>query len=1013
MATDIARLSFDPERLYRGVVAQQGRVSLEAEQNEQRVIDTQERRKEIIDIVGPAGTPDNGYAVSKGNGPGFDLAIGRGTMYVGGWRMHLHADMDTSNQPDWVDNKHLQVEDPVRPTREHVVLWVQDTDVTAVEDPALYEVALGGPDSAARTRLLQRVMRFTADNLTDCTAALSQDSKTWMQNGLELDPETMELRSLSRLKVTWLPDTEQPNVCEPSSTGGYLGAENQCIRVQITAVDSANGTVDFLWGYDDASFLYRVTPQPGTSPVVLSLDRAPVDDYHRPRQGQAVQALRAAATLNTAGGATEGYVAALSGVPGTVSADYDPDTKTVQAQFPAGLGPDYTDSKINPQLYLRVWEQWVQGAAVNQPINLTDPVTQNDTGMQITLTSAGERALHVDDYWCIAVRPATPTVVYPDRYLNDPQPPDGPRQWVCPLAIVDWTTTDFVIADCRNHFKPLIDAQCADCCTIDVHPSDADELQDLIDAAASGRPASPDGRLIVCFQPGRYQLTTPLQLTSKHSNLTLRGCNDAAVLAVATGQETAFGLGMVQLISIDDVTITGFEFDMTQVPFTPPHAQANNAVLTPQAQRAISTAVSINPLFSFAVFMTKCTGVEIDRCVFQFGAGGGQTGEAPRRMVLGAALFAVGTITGLRVTRNQFSLEPTTADAAGGPLVLAGFWDVPAASGLLSSQLDDATIVDNRFVGITVAVGVIAALGQISVANNVIDDCYCGVWIVDAEAFAKTNFGARQVATSISDAVQQTQNVLARGILDPVLLQLAVITQTYPLPQPGGVELSGLAHIDVAQLATLRQQSAQAQDSYMAKFDERLAAAHPTASPSDVQQAAAQKVSTTTVNSADAVSADRNLSVAAAGLAEIARIVGFNQLVATSVRIESNSIACGPSDVNQTASAVFTVLSVQRTDPAVSAVAVNANRLISRGTLAAAVFGGAAGTINGNTVVTEPTSNEPTSELALAVGQVGPARGRVERVAIVGNVVTGNALLPTRPQSAQPLTSWWPLNAIG
>src|ERR1700745_2265562 len=105
MATDIARLSFDPERLYRGVVAQQGRVSLEAEQNEQRVIDTEERRKEVIDIVGPAGTPDNGYAVSKGNGPGFDLAIGRGTMYVGGWRVPPPRGMGTAHTTGLGDKK--------------------------------------------------------------------------------------------------------------------------------------------------------------------------------------------------------------------------------------------------------------------------------------------------------------------------------------------------------------------------------------------------------------------------------------------------------------------------------------------------------------------------------------------------------------------------------------------------------------------------------------------------------------------------------------------------------------------------------------------------------------------------------------------------------------------------------------------------------------------------------------------------------------------------------------------
>src|SRR5260370_13159648 len=38
----------------------------------------------------------------------------------------------------------------------------------------------------------------------------------------------------------------------------------------------------------------------------------------------------------------------------------------------------------------------------------------------------------------IAVRPGTPQAVYPERLLTGPQPPDGPRQWVCPLAVIDW-----------------------------------------------------------------------------------------------------------------------------------------------------------------------------------------------------------------------------------------------------------------------------------------------------------------------------------------------------------------------------------------------------------------------------------------------------------------------------------------------------------------------------------------------------------------------------------------------
>ncbi len=107
MATDVARLSFDSGRQYTGVVPQQGRVSLEAEQNEQRVIDAEERRKELLDIVGPAGTPDDGYAVSFVGGA---LTVGAGTMYVGGLRVELDAPVSYGQQPDWLDGPQVMPE---------------------------------------------------------------------------------------------------------------------------------------------------------------------------------------------------------------------------------------------------------------------------------------------------------------------------------------------------------------------------------------------------------------------------------------------------------------------------------------------------------------------------------------------------------------------------------------------------------------------------------------------------------------------------------------------------------------------------------------------------------------------------------------------------------------------------------------------------------------------------------------------------------------------------------------
>ena len=165
-----------------------------------------------------------------------------------------------------------------------------------------------------------------------------------------------------------------------------------------------------------------------------------------------------------------------------LGAPYDPDTKTVP--FPAPLPAAYTDPDENPQLYLRVWEELITSATLGTPISLTG------TGMQVTISATDGGALHEDDFWCIGVRPATPTTVYPDRYLRAPQPPDGPRQWVCPLAVIEWEDEKFVVLeDCRRHFKPLVDIEDTGCCTIEVGPSDAARLQELVDKAAAGRSA--------------------------------------------------------------------------------------------------------------------------------------------------------------------------------------------------------------------------------------------------------------------------------------------------------------------------------------------------------------------------------------------------------------------------------------------------------------------------------------------------------------------------------------------
>jgi hypothetical protein len=1062
MATDVARLSFDPARGYRGVIAQQGRVSLEAEQNEQRVIDVEERRHELLDIVGPAGTPDNGYAVS--GGAGFEITVGAGTMYVGGWRLELDADLGDYDQPDWLDRGRGWRESG----REHVLLLVEETDVSAVEDPALYEVALGGPDGAARSRLLQRIIRLGADADT-CAAAMAEDVKRWARNGARFDPDTMALESSSRLQVSWEGDPAPVNPCEPSSTGGYLGAENQLVRVQLTRV-GRDGTFDLLWGYDDASFLYRVTADASAKPV-LTLDRTPVDDYHRPRAGQAVQALRATAELRGADGTVEGHVAALLGEVGVLAAPYDPDTKTVQ--FPAALPADYTDPGENPELYLRVWEDLVTGAEVGKPISLTG------TGMRITITSVDGDRLQAGDFWCVGVRPSTPTAVYPARYLRAPQPPDGPRRWVCPLAVIEWDAARerererepervpererererkrerdrerddgglVVLEDCRRHFKPLTELDSDGCCTIEAHPSDAASgaLQALIDRAAAGRrPAHRDSRVTICFSPGRYELRRPLVLRRWHSNIALQGCSEAAVIAAHPDAVEEFGHGLLLLADVDNVTITGLEFVLPQVPRALAKAQASTSGLFDRsAARAVNEAAAGRYL-SIGIRPVNCAVLEIDDCLFRYSLGEHETTpeveQTMPRSIFGVGVLLSGGAWGLRVTNNRF-LHHGGAPIEDGEAtrVLAGVMHVPnTAVGVfggkpmkrrggarLPALIEDALISDNVFDAVGTGVMILAQVGSLRIHDNVIRNTIQGLVILDEQESANTDFAGKHEIESGSEEVRELHASLSGGLFDPVLAQLVVLGATLPLPDLPGFEPSGVRVVDPEDLEALRAEAAESQRAMTARTVARMAAEHPTlaeaaearekearekdAREKDARETgdretgtaarartlAASEVARRTGLSTGMLSAMRQLS-------EFSKIAGVGSSLTAAITVEHNTVDCTSPLNGRTGWALF--LTMQRGEEGGASATVTGNRLTSeRSSVIVGIGGMEAATVTGNII---GSRSARTSGPALALGNVGD-------VAITGNVVYGTTTLPANRPFPAPLNTWLPLNTV-
>jgi hypothetical protein len=598
MSADRARLTHYPPRKYREVVIQQGRALLDADSNEGQRTFTEEERHEALDFVGPCGTPDNGFLVTP---VGIDFTIGPGTMYVGGLRVTLETLEKYSQQLDWLDTGEAAPwgeglwQTPGALVGKNFAatgVW-REQEITAVEDPALRDVALGGPDSAARTRLLQRVVA-AATTASTCAAAAGDAISFWSGHGLIYDPSTAELKSRALLQVTLVTNPPPPSPCDPPSASGYLGVDNQMIRVLVTAFDLAKNTGTLLWGYNNASTLYRCRLQTAST---LKLSSRPVSAEFQPRSGQVVQVLQRAADLGEGA-----YAAALTGHFAKLNAAYAPETQIVTLPNPIPE-PPYAD---NSDVYLRLWEDQVD-------FTLGTAATLVGTGLQVTLTRSSAGPLHVGDHWCIAVRPTTPNAVYPERLITAAQPPDGPRMWACPLAVMQGGKPNYLLLeDCRLQFENLVELTASksdsSCCCVTVVPSQADELQTIIDQACSSGAAE----VAILLEPGTYTLRTPLIITSKHKGLVIEPCTGGKVIFRAEKENTAdFYFGLILAMEGADLCLRGLDF---QIPVSVPPQD----LIEQELKKDPTFLKEVPKSVCFGVRAVDCDSLVIEDCYFQF-----------------------------------------------------------------------------------------------------------------------------------------------------------------------------------------------------------------------------------------------------------------------------------------------------------------------------------------------------------------------------------------------------------
>ena len=391
MTGDISAYLFDPRQSYTSVRLQQGRVITDVDWNENERIEGDRLRRLLADVVCGYGSTNDGFrlvaatlaSVDVPTGTGgtapqatYDVTLAAGSFLLGGHR-HVWPPDDAETfltQRDWLQLTGADVASlPSQPGADRtdlVYLEAFEHPVRAIEDRELRERALGGPDTSTRLKAIRRIGVLT-DTEGDCSAATAQlrDTVTAPAPGDTsniphgFDAEMSEVLSKARLTVDFTAGDPAEDPCKPRVTGGYLGAENQAIRVQLSAADR------FLWAYDNGEPLYRVQIENATPDADGSISIAfltpPRDPVLFPLQNAIIEILPWDAVL-----ANNEKVAAASGHLARVTASYDPGTDLLRIApaIPAEMQEWLQSSERDPILstrdplderrffYARIWQ---------------------------------------------------------------------------------------------------------------------------------------------------------------------------------------------------------------------------------------------------------------------------------------------------------------------------------------------------------------------------------------------------------------------------------------------------------------------------------------------------------------------------------------------------------------------------------------------------------------------------------------------------------------------------------
>ena len=506
MKADVSRNTFVREKHFSGVVMQQGRVSVDADFNEQQAITRYREETEARDVIGRCGSPLDPPDYTDGSG--FEIEVSPATpntFTIGAGRYYVDGLLcENESTVGFLDQVTAPLEYPaaqaVLDTLGDAAVGLVYIDVwrrliTRLEDASIHEVALGEADTTTRAKTSWQVKvlplpsvdvganQTQIDNLIDLIDAAGGDAdpaaalaevRSLLGPAVSCGADYREWDALTQPNLGTLSATTglpapTPDPCLPPPTAGYRRLENQLYRVEIHEGNVAGGNVTFKWSRENASVATRILDYDGTDPTWITVDSLGHDAVTLGfSKGDWVEIVNDHSELST-DGTQLGYLATI--------VDLDEGTSSIQlSRVPDPPGsPDpasLRDRSTNPRL--RRWDQ-VQLAAipasVSPPSPAVDAVTPTDDGVAVTsdpipledgiaVTFLNDGVYRPGDYWQIPARTVLGDIEWPRDAADNPLAlkPFGVKHHYCRLALIARDSSReriVVLSDCRNLFPPL------------------------------------------------------------------------------------------------------------------------------------------------------------------------------------------------------------------------------------------------------------------------------------------------------------------------------------------------------------------------------------------------------------------------------------------------------------------------------------------------------------------------------------------------------------------------------